>query len=619
MSGIPVLAAVLLACLADGPYVRGGDDFAPQLTSIFPPEVTVGEETTWTVTGRNLAGALRVHFDGESLSGRITKAGDTALVIRVRAEVGSSPGFRHVRIEGPGGLSNLLRVRVDRFASTFEREPNDDPRAATPLPRGLAAVGVLTPGDVDHFRVEARAGQRTTVEVEARRLGIPIAPVVTVTTSEGQSLVQRRATPGVSDDCRFLLTVPGDGAFIVQVRDSTYSGAPAPSAAYRLRVTNEPFASGLFPLAARAGRPTRFQVEGGNLRGARFKTVTPAGEPGSVIELGRFEGRKGVVEAPWRPVVSSSSGREWNEPAEDGDPATTLTLEPGVAVNGRIALPGEADRYRLDLHAGEPVRISVAASELGSWLDPVVSVHDTQDRLVAENDDAPFTTDPAGLSVRSEGAANPDSRVDLIPEEDRTAFVVVADRFGEGGPEYAYRLQAGPPRPDFAAEVRLPRRSTESPGSEGISGRDEPAGATGAFNLRPGTTTPLSVRVTFDGRVGPVTLRAEGLPQGVSVAPVTVRPSTIPKAAAPTTAVASLLVRVDSDARPALGELRVVGSSRTADGEVLRHEAAAALELDAVTVSPHSRPVRVRLARFRVVVLRSKGLEQSSGTRPLPR
>jgi hypothetical protein len=80
-----------------------------------------------------------------------------------------------------------------------------------------------------------------------------------------------------------------------------------------------------------------------------------------------------------------------------------------------------------------------------------------------------------------------------------------------------------------------------------------------------------------------------------------------------------LLVRVDSDAPPALGELRVVGSSRTTDGEVLKHEAAAALELDAVTLFAHSRPVRVRLARFPVVVLRSKGLEQSSGTRPLPR
>jgi hypothetical protein len=527
--------ALMLPCGAqtDEPPPAPFDD-APVLSGIFPPGLTAGRTAEWVVSGRNLGPAERFLVTGAGVEvvEKATRA-DGSIALKVRAGDGAEPGFREVRADGPRGVSNPLLVRVDHLPQVVEEEPNDDLAKADQVAIPSAVAGVLWPGDLDHFRVRGRAGRRFTVEVEARRLGMPISPVVTIFSPAGQSLAQTRASRGVEHDCRMSYVFPDDQDTIIQVRDNLYGGGEA--TAYRLRLDEAPFATGLYPLGGPAGRTITVVASGGTLDAPRSRTVALPDRPGEVVEVGPFDGPGGPVLAPARLAVGD--GHEVYE-AEGDQPASLLTL--GTTANGRIGRPGEVDRYRVPVRAGDVFRIRVRAAALGSWLDPVVTLRDARDVVLGENDDH---------------GTSPDSVLDHEARSDGALTVEVADRFGDGGPEYGYRLSVGPVQPDVSVALRLGGAARTS----------------GALNLRPGETVPVRFQVEAEGRTGPIRLRALGLPPGVSAVPVTVLP-TGPQGG-------TLTLRVAPDAGPASGSLRVVATVRREDGVVLERVATATLAI----------------------------------------
>ncbi len=227
-------------------------------------------------------------------------------------------------------------------------------------------------------------------------------------------------------------------------------------------------------------------------------------------------------------------------------------LSPGTTANGRIGRPGEVDRYRVPVRAGEAFRIRVRAAALGSWLDPVVTLRDARGEVLGEDDDH---------------GTSPDSVLDHEARSDGVVSVEVADRFGEGGPEYGYRLSVGPVQPDVAVALRL----------------GGPARTLGALNLRPGAIVPVRFQVETEGRPGPIRLRALGLPRGVTADPVTVLPSGPPDG--------MLMLRVAPDAGPAAGSLRVVATVRRGEGMTLERTATTTLAIGPGPVSLPDRPV----------------------------
>ena len=475
---------------------------------------TRGATTRCVVHGRRLADADRVEVEGGGVAVTIESKGDDALVLSAKTAADANEGFRQVRVDGPAGLSNLLLVKVDDSAQNPEVEPNEDQAHATLLPRGAAGYGTLAPRDLDTFRFEARAGERLTVELEARRLGAPVTPVVTWFAPNGSPIVQGRDTQGIDGDVRFGVAVPADGAYAVQVRDNIYAGADG--AVYRLRVT---------------------------------------------------------------PAVEGES------PAmRDQTPAAPRLVGAGTVVEDSLPRTNAVHRFRLSARAGVPVRVS-AKAPTGSWLDPVLMLRKQAGASVAENDDGP--------SLEFDGTPDPDSRVDLTPTVDETLHVELSDRFGDGGPRYTYRLEVGPPLPDFALRIRAE------------------ASTTGALNLRPGDEAAVPFRVSADGRTGPITVRVEGRPAGASSEAVTVRPAPPPRtAAAPngpirSTVFGTIVIRASVDAPPGRGEWRVIGTA-DAGGRTVRREAVAVLTLDAVTLPPPTRPVTVRETRLPVTVLRRR-------------
>ena len=130
----------------------------PVLLGVYPPGATVGQETEWTISGRNLAkvGSLRVSGGGIEIL-ELKVKDETSATARVRVASDATPGSREIRLDGTTGVSNLAIVRVDRLTQVFEVEPNDEADKAQVVEVGSALVGVLKPLDLDHYRIKGDA------------------------------------------------------------------------------------------------------------------------------------------------------------------------------------------------------------------------------------------------------------------------------------------------------------------------------------------------------------------------------------------------------------------------------------------------------------------------------
>jgi hypothetical protein len=566
-----LLLAGILAGAADSPLrlsARASATMATEpicmLAGLDPPGVTGGETTEWTVTGRGLARVERFLISGTGIEVvAIGPTSDESIRVRVRAGPVAAPGYRELRAVGPSGISNLLLFLVDHLPQSREVEPNDDPATANPLAMNSAVAGVIGPQDLDHFTFPARAGQRVTIEVEAWRLGSPIVPVATLFAPSGASLAQSRPLRDGGHDARLSFVAPDDGRFLVQVRDALYRGGA--TARYRLRIDEGPFATGLFPLGGPRGETINVSATGGNLGKPWGKAVTLPDEPGTIIDVGPIAGPGGSVLVPARLAVGAGA-----EVVESPNGPSPTRLAFGATANGRIDQPGEVDRYAVAVKAGETIRVEVQAAVLGSWLDSLVTLDDAQGNRIAEDDDRGNPGRPAG----GLGAGTRDSRLEFPAQADGELVVAITDRFGDGGPEYAYRLSVGPPRPDIALTLRLGGRAPGSASQPGDSG---------ALNLSPGTVVPLLFQIAAEGRPGPITVRAEGLPPGIAAEPVLIR---LPRAVRgtgasdSTTVEGTLVLKVEPGARPALGWLRIVATARNADATMLNRRASATLLLN---------------------------------------
>lgn len=582
----------------------------PVLSGVFPPGATVGTTEKWTILGRGVdqATTLRVSGGGVEVAGFTAQVdGSASAVVRVAPD--AAPGFREVRLDGPGGLSNLGLVRVDTLPQQVEVEPNDTPDRAQAVAPGTAIAGILRARDLDHYRIEGTPGRRLTIDLEAGRIGSSISPVVTLVSGAGDALAQGREPPGGDRDCRMGLVIPPDGSIVVQVRDNTYGGGE--TTRYRLRVDPAPYSTATFPLGGPKGRAVEVEVSGGNVTDPLRKLVNLPDTAGSIVEVGTVGGPGGSVVATGRLVAGD--GPEIVEPAgrADGPP---IEVASGLTVNGRLARPGEVDAYRLPVRAGVKVRARVEAFALGSWLDSVLVVRDSEGNTLAENDDTPGAVRPD--RARSVGATgipegSPDSSVECEAKADGFLTIEVADRYGRGGPEYGYRLAIGPAQPDFSVTLLLgnPNANAAAIANPGPS---RPArltpGQFGVFNLRPGSSTPINLIVVPEGRPGPVEIRAEGLPDGVTADPISIRLPGPPRqgpagvASGVVRPVADyLLLKVAPHAAPGVGELRVVATARPEPGRILAREASATIGVD--LSSGDSRPITRVITRIPIRIV----------------
>ncbi len=559
---------------------------APTIDDVSPPGATIGTTNEMMITGLNLKD-IRIWIDpAEGIEVLDLSEKEKTASFKLKISAAAEPGFRELRAIGAGGMSSLVLLRIDTLAQRNEVEKNDDRGRAQRIEPGIAVCGTLARLDLDFYRFEARRGEDYVIDLEANRLGTVVSPVVDVFDAKGLSLVEARETRGVDHDCRFVFKAPHDGEYWISLRDNVYRGDD--HARYRFRFYQGKFATAMFPLGGQSGGNFQATASGGNLERPVVKPVSLPDAPGAIVDVGSFALETGSVEAPCRVIAGDLPEVVESEINESSD-QKPFSLKINTVFNGRIGKPDEVDRFEVELKKGVPVRFAIDAARQGSWLDSVLTLRTAAGEIAIENDDAGSTLARRNVGNLSFGAgARTDSLIDFTPAVDGRYTLEIADRYGDGGAEYVYRLTYTVNQPDFYLFYRA-----ENPGAIAQSRRAaaQPVYPAGGVNIAPGGIVSIPFQIVSRGFSGTVTVRVEGLPKGLKGDPAAIQirpaaPAQRRNNQADPNPVHQFMIKADPAAAPATARFRLVASAKLADGrEIVRHGEAA---IEVKTTNPRN-------------------------------
>jgi hypothetical protein len=353
------------------------------------------------------------------------------------------PGIHALRVRTSTGLTNLRTFHVGTQPETNEAEPNNEFDKPQAVELGCVINGVVSYEDVDYFVVDAKKGERISVEVEGLRLGRTFFdPAIAVLDEKRFEVAAADDSPLCQQDAYSSVLAPEDGKYIIELRETSFRGDDAST--YRLHVGKFPRPSGAFPGGGPPGKPLEVRWLG-DPAGEKTETVTLPAE----ARLGHRatmndEAGAGPTGAPLR-VLDAPNVLEV-EPNNAIDAATKAELP--AAMCGVIGEAGDVDRFRFAAKKGEVYDFVLVARDIRSPLDGVLRI------LNAKGE---------GVTGADDNGGKPDSYIRFSIPEDGEYIAEVEDHLKQGGPTYLYRLEVTKPRAavDLVLEERIQYEATE--------------------------------------------------------------------------------------------------------------------------------------------------------------
>jgi hypothetical protein len=413
---------------------------APVLSSIMPRGGQRGTEVVVTFGGARLADAQEVmcYSPGFQVAKLDVKDNQVQATVKIAADC--PLGEHAFRVRTASGVSDLKTFWVGALPVVQEVEPNNEFAKPQAIPLNCTVHGTVTSEDVDYFAVEAKKGQRISVEIEGIRIATDMGagnlfdPYIAILDAKRFELATSDDTPLLKQDGCLSIVAPADGKYVIQVRESSYKGNPG--CHYRLHVGTFPRPTAVFPMGGKPGEEVEVRFLGDAAGEIKKKVKLPA-EPNTRFRL-HAEDAGGISPSglPFR-VVDLPNVNE----VEPNDAVATATKgEAPCAFNGIVDKPGDIDFFRFAAKKGQVYDIHCYARRLGSPLDPILYVYNAQGNVLTGNDDMP---------------GSPDSYVRFSVRADGEYLLSVADHLKKGGPTYVYRVEVTPvqPKVDVAVPV----------------------------------------------------------------------------------------------------------------------------------------------------------------------
>lgn len=531
----------------------------PAITRIMPAALARGQTTEVTLTGERLEGLEQIQgAQGVRLvqvvaTGEKTEEKLARVLLEVAAD--AAPGFYPSCFLAKAGLSNPKILRIDAWPQAVEQEDNNRPTEATLVTPPVGVSGVLAAADCDYFRFEAQAGQQMVFDVEAQRLGSPLRPMLTLFDAAGREMHSQLSPPrDIAPDSRLLYNFAASGTYLLRLRDVTFSGADY--GVYHLRMGPVVYATSMFPLGGQRGTKVPVTFAGGTLAEPVVYEVDLTGDvPWRRTRL-QVPVAGDVLQAPAWFAAGDLPDAVEQEPNDEPGQAQGVTWP--MVVNGQILQPGDRDTFRATLGAGAKLSLRIAAQQLGSPLDAVLTVYDAAGKELLSLDDPPPTPREPPL-VRPLAAPQVDDPAgEFVAPTQGEYLICVEDRFGSGGPAYAYRLELSAGTPDFELVVQPGLTTATREGQPQQAGgqvrQDFSGGGTGSLSIDRGGTASLVVRAFRGGYQGAIQLAVEGLPADVRAAAATIAAGQNE---------ATIRLTADFEVASAAGELRVIGTGQS--------------------------------------------------------
>lgn len=505
----------------------------PRLYTVMPIGGKAGTSVRVVVSGLDLEGVDRLVFGHPGLvATRVpdpAKPGEfLANQFEVRIAANVPPGLHEVRAVGQFGISNPRVFVVGDLPETAETEPNDDVGQAQKVDLNCVINGIVARNvDVDYFRFSGKKGQHVVVHCAAGSVDSRLDPELELLSGDGQSLARNWRWRGT--DARLGVILPADGDYLVRLCQHAHIFGDSHHY-YRLKLTTGPWLEAAWPNVLTLGQVTPVTLWGRNLPGGVADPsavidgtpleklevlLSPPEEaqthPGlhhrdqrtaSQIQLDAFEHRVSSATGTSNPVLLMSSPRPVVlSQGENLEPAKAQPVTVPCEISGRFTQAKAGHWFVFEGKANEVVWIEGFADRVLSPLDLWFEVRRADNQqVVAEVDDHPEAFAPARFFARTE---DPKGRI-VLPADGKY-LLQVGHRGSEHeyGPQYVYRVSLRRDQPDF--RVLLLDRHVQSPG---------------AIQLAQASSRHAEVYVhRLDGFAGPITLRAEGLPPGVTAPP----------------------------------------------------------------------------------------------------
>ena len=424
----------------------------PVIGSLSQAGIQIGQTTQLVVNGTDLGPDPAAVFPLSGVQFAVAEgSAPNRLVLNVTVPADTTPGIYPLWVKSQAGVSKSVALALDRLPQLAVEGSAPDKPAALPA----AFFGSLSGGQQHRVYFTGTKGQRVVADVELKRLGSAANPVVEIKSPAGTPLAIGWGQSSLKGDARAEFILLEDGLYSVELHDLTFGG-PGQSA-FRLKVGDLKLVDGVLPSAAVAGPMEVEPIGSGFAPGTKLSGVFASAS----------ESASGLLSLPVESGVASgipsfpvSHGTEVVEAARlaDGTLQTvdaTFAAAPfkPVAINGRIAVKRERDRYLLSVTPGQRLKFTLQSDSLGSTLEgEIVLFANPPASPVAQTSDQPTIGDPA-LEY-------------AVPAGVSQLVVQVRDLFGRGDARAFYRLyieQAG--QPTFSLMLNTPTANLPEDGS----------------------------------------------------------------------------------------------------------------------------------------------------------
>ena len=402
-----------------------------------------GTEFPMRLVGAGLADAVELMLYSPGVTCVDLKAAsDNEISVQLKAAAECPLGSHAFRLRTKQGISELHTFRVTALPVISEEEPNGIATEARPVATNVTVAGVLGDGDVDCFQLTLRRGDRLAAEVEAIRFGGTLLDtVLTVFGPDGKKIVSVDDTSLFRQDPFVTLVAPADGRYVVQVRETSFDGDA--NSRYALHLGTFPRPAYVYPLGGQAGQAVTVRFGGDALGGFDQEIRLPDSPQEHFGVYAVSQGLATPTPHPFR--LSPFANVLESEPNDRPNSGSSAAVDLPIAFNGVLERSGDIDCFRFRAAHGARYQFEVFASRLGSPMDSLISIVDPAGKVLVANDDD----------------ITHDSRLVFVAPQAGEYVLCVADKRGQGGRDFVYRVEASEPQPRLLAFLPRPDRKSQ--------------------------------------------------------------------------------------------------------------------------------------------------------------
>lgn len=392
--------------------------------------------------------------------------------LSIKLDAKATPGPKLIRFTNKDGASAIKAFWVGNIPEIEEKEPNDShlkPQALEETP--VLINGKLgAAGDSDTFAIKAKSGQVLVAKLQGNQgLESPMDAVLQILSPEGFIVAENHDRFGTDPFIAF--PVPSEGIYKVRLfafpatPDSSIRFSGGETYIYRLTLTTGPYLDHTMPLVISTGKANSLNAKGWNLKNVDTKINAKMSDENKTVAI-TMKGVAGFISLP-----STTNPTE-----EITNLEKPLQIDSPKSISGVLQKPSRHE-FELKFKKGAKHLIKVEARNIGSDLDPILILKDSQGKELKRVDDEDKSRDTS---------------LEVNPTDDKPLKLFLADLHNHFGETFYYKMDVTSVVPDFELEID----------SDAYVSKD----------AKP-VEIPLKI-IKKGGFTGDITVQAIGLPNG---------------------------------------------------------------------------------------------------------